>query len=383
MYTMNKSEYRQLMKKYVELNSFSLDKNSPAALHLQLAGELLKQLRALPPNGNNVLPSERALVRQFEINRLTVHRAYAYLLENGLVVRNPDKSLSVASTARRQLQGAFPVIGIILPEKFSAYSRRPMAMEYLKGIIDRGTELGVSTMMLNPPAPGTAKDVTDDFIETHCAKLSGIIHLGDRGLDDDDVLEKILDYTGVPQIFISAYSDRGHIGSVCADITPGMTALCEAIRKKGAKTVGIISKTFDSKRQFVYNFSLRTKQAKEIFESNGLEVSFVRKFPSREDIGIDPEQLPDVLWCFNDDYAKALLKVLERHDIRVPEDVMVCGFDGFATEFEGRKISSVVQQFYTAGYNAVDLVMEHFRFGVTPENKEIKIETFYVSGDTL
>ena len=106
------------------------------------------------------------------------------------LLREADKSLSVAKIARKQLQGNFPVIGVILPEKFSLYVKRQLSLEYLKGIIDRATECGVSAIMLNPPLPGADESVIDDFIATHCASLSGIIHLGSRGYEKDNVLEK-------------------------------------------------------------------------------------------------------------------------------------------------------------------------------------------------
>ena len=371
------------MKKYIELKSFKPDKSSPVALHLQLAKELLKQLRAVSPNSHYVLPSERTLVKQFEINRLTVHRAYAYLLENNLVVKNPDKSLSVANTARRKLQGAFPVIGIILPEKFSEYSKRPIAMEYLKGMIDRTTELGVSTMMLTPPLPGTAAHIVDEFIETHCANTSGIIHLGNRGMENDDVLEKILDYTGVPQVFISGYSDRPHIGSICADVTNGITGMCRAVREKGAEKIGIIFQPQQNLPSFIYNASRRVGQVKFLFEQNGFEVSFVNGFKNAADIKIDTDNIPDVFWCFNDEYAKALMKVLETHGIRVPQDVKVAGFDGVDNLYKKQKISTVRQKFYETGYSAIDLVLEHFKSGITDKNRIVKVETLFVSGDTL
>ena len=345
------------MKKYVELTSFKLDKSSAAALHLQLADELLKQLRALPPNENYILPSERTLVKQFEINRLTVHRAYTYLLENGLVVKNPDKSLSVSRTARKQLQGAFPVIGIILPEKFSAYSKRPIAMEYLRGIIDRATELEVSTMMLTPPPPGSPDDVIADFIETRCAKLSGIIHLGDRGMVDDNVLEKILGYTGVPQIFISGYSDKPHIGSICADVTPGIMELCAELKKHNVKKIGIISRFARTNPYFIYNYIFRTQEAQEIFEKNGFEISFVHTFKSLDEVKIDLNQLPDAIWCYNDEFAKNLITQLNRDNIRVPQDVIVTGFDGFEPEFAGNKIATVFQNFYEIGCSSIDLAL--------------------------
>ena len=105
----------------VSFANYKLDHSSAKPLHLQLKEELLRQLRALPANGEYRLPSERSVVNLFQINRATVHKAYTELLESGLVTRNSDKSLSVVSGAKKQLQGAFPIIGLLVPCRFSDY----------------------------------------------------------------------------------------------------------------------------------------------------------------------------------------------------------------------------------------------------------------------
>ena len=372
------------MKKTVEIRQFRPDKNSPVALHLQLAEELLKELRALSPNDDCVLPSERTLVKELGINRMTVHRAYAYLLDNKLVERRADKSLSVAKTARKQLQGNFPVIGVILPEKFSLYVKRQLSLEYLKGIIDRATECGVSAIMLNPPLPGADESVIDDFIATHCASLSGIIHLGSRGYEKDNVLEKILNYTGVPQVFVSGQSTKPHIGAVCINVKPGITGICRELEKRNVRSIGIITRTGQAESPFIYNFSSRAAEAKEVFEANGFEVKPVAVFPpSQENIEISTDDLPDAFWCFNDNLAGMLIKFLKERGIRVPHDVPVSGFDGVESCFDGMKITTVDHRMYDIGYSAVDLVLEHYEYGVTAENRIKTVDSVFVPGDTL
>ena len=374
------------MKKTVSFTQFKPDKNSPLALHLQLADELLKQLRALSPDVDYVLPSERTLVKELEINRMTVHRAYSCLLEKNLVVKNPDRSLSVTKTARKQLQGSFPVIGIVLPEKFSLYARRPMSLEYLKGIIDRATESGISTIMLTPPEPGCPADVADDFIQTQCAKLSGIIHLGSRGQDNDNVLQKILDYTGVPQLFISGHSSKPHIGSIGIDVAAGIDTLCRKIKEHGLKKIEIIARTMprnNGSNYFTYNYTHRVEQAKTIFEAHGFEISGTETFSTPEEIKVNTDQLPDVFWCYNDEYASGLLAFLKANNVRVPEDVMVAGFDGFDANFEGSRITTIDHRIYDIGYYSVDLILEYYEFGVTEQNRTRMLEARLISGDTL
>ena len=196
-------------------------------LHLQLTDALLRQLRALPGTADRQLPSERFLVTSLKLDRSTVHRAYAELAARGLVVRNPDKSLSIRNDARRKLQGPFPLIGLILPMPFSEYAeyhgRR--SFQYVKGIIDRAEELEISIVMLRMPRKDASDAEVERFIRERCEVLCGLIHLGDRGLPDDRVFQKIVACRRFPQIFISGLSEYSHVGSVYTTVFPAAEEL--------------------------------------------------------------------------------------------------------------------------------------------------------------
>ena len=69
------------------------------------------------------------------------------------------------------------------------------------------------------------------------------------------------------------------------------------------------------------------------------------------------ESLPEVIFCCNDDLAIGIQETLQQHGVRVPEDVMITGFDNREI---GRcvtpRIATVDRDYATVGKTAVDAV---------------------------
>ena len=69
---------------------------------------------------------------------------------------------------------------------------------------------------------------------------------------------------------------------------------------------------------------------------------------------------PDVdgIFAGNDLMAIGALKALQRRNIRVPEDVAICGFDGIAiTQITEPEITTVAQPIYYMGALAADILI--------------------------
>ena len=152
----------------MEFTPIKLRRGADEPLHLQLAEELRRYLL-----DNSVkcefLPSERSLCEQLKLNRSTVHRAYENLLQRGVVRQCPNKKLEVIPGAKKILAGAFPSIGVLLPEKFSLYveHNNGSTLRYLKGIFDRAAERECSIYTLQIPPPETPEKEMRTFIESN------------------------------------------------------------------------------------------------------------------------------------------------------------------------------------------------------------------------
>lgn len=67
------------------------------------------------------------------------------------------------------------------------------------------------------------------------------------------------------------------------------------------------------------------------------------------------DDLPEVVFCCNDDLAVGLQETLQEHGVRVPEDIMVTGFDNREISLRTMpRITTVDRDYFTLGQTALD-----------------------------
>ncbi|MBO4647166.1 MAG: substrate-binding domain-containing protein [Lentisphaeria bacterium] len=384
----------------MEINYQNLrpDRNSPEPLHMQLKNALVREIRALPPNRQFSLKSERELAQMLNLCRPTAHRAYAELEKDGLVQRHPDKSLSVCRDARKRLQPPFPTLGLIVPVKFSQFMRRSVhsVRPYLAGIFDRASELNLSTNIIQLPPEGSDSATVEAFISQMIAPLTGVLHFGMRGTDMDPVLNRVIHYTGVPQILITAYSALPEVGDVTEDLLPGLREAIAYLKRRGLTRIGLLNhyEPFDPHRPLgEINYMARKRPyfieleladnglapAQEHVLNHCLTEDRLKDFLSELR---DRRRLPEVFLCSNDTVAQTVLRTASELGIP-PGTFEVIGIDGklvaggYAGEFP-----TIQVPFYEIGRTAVDLLMKHFHEGICAENRSIRLPTRFITGLT-
>ena len=382
----------------MEINYQNLrpDRTSPEPLHVQLKNALVREIRALPPNRQFSLKSERELAQLLNLCRPTAHRAYAELEREGLVHRHPDKSLSVCRDARKRLLPPFPTLGLIVPVKFSVFMQRSdhSVRPYLAGIFDRASELNLSTNIIQLPPEGSASAMVEAFIEQMIAPLTGVIHFGTRGQDMDPVLKQVMHYTGVPQMLIAAYSILPEIGNVTEDLLPGLREAIGYLKARGLTRIGLLNhhEMFDPDRPLGdINYMARKRPyfiekelasaglapAPELILHHCLRGDRLKRF--LKDCRAE-HRLPEVFFCCNDTVAKAVLRTAA--ELGIPEGTFeVIGIDGkmVAGGYAG-DFPTIQVPFYEIGRTAVDLLMKHFDEGICTDNCSVKLPTRFVTG---
>lgn len=374
------------------------DETLPEPLYLQLAQALKREIRKLNPGECKTLLSERQLSEMLNLNRSTTHLAYVELLNAGLMERCPDKSLAILPDARLKLCGKFPVIGLALPMKFSSYvgSGLRYPMRYIKGLFDRAEERKLSIMTFQLPEPGASQEHISDFINDVCDNLIGIIHLGDRTFDPDKTLSALLNYRGVPQIFISGTTDLAHIGSVFGDPLIGGHQLCRELVKREFSMVGIIRRKprNDEGNPYFHYVSLqRSTIFKQLLDEYGLICrpewqldNFDDSDSARRQLAalVKAGNLPQVFWCVSDTAAWLAIDILSELGVSIPDDISIVGYDG-SSEKEAKPVylTSIEQPFYDLAVTSVDMVLDYFMNGITPENRIKVLPTKLVVNSTL
>ncbi len=79
----------------------------------------------------------------------------------------------------------------------------------------------------------------------------------------------------------------------------------------------------------------------------------------------DKEPLPDAFVCANDEMALGLMETLQESGIRIPRDVLVCGFDNLTSaELSSPRLSTVHTDHSKMDYFAADVLMSKIQVGV-------------------
>lgn len=365
------------------------DHDSVEPLHVQLYQALVREIRALPPDTDTILMSERELSARLKLGRCTTHRAYERLLEDHLVRRRPDKSLAVRRDARVKIRGAYPVIGVLIAINFSdlLLLHDNSIQPYLNGLIGRCSKSNISCIMLRVPEPTASEEEIDSFAEEHFPRLCGIIHLGDLCRETtcrDLVLRRLLCHTEIPQVCISGSLPEDHVGSVCADPAPGLDDMCRTLKKRDFRTAGIIGRRIDNSF-FHYDALEREDVMRSALEHNGIECRFVEKLRDSDCETAIPRILtlpdrPEVLLCHDDRLAHQVMEKATALGLSIPGDLALAGYDCSSEDTFLASVRTFPDQI--AG-TAVDMVMDHFENGVSKRNRTVILKTSFSDGTSL
>lgn len=90
--------------------------------------------------------------------------------------------------------------------------------------------------------------------------------------------------------------------------------------------------------------------------------------------------LPDALICANDSMALAAITMLEQRQCRVPEDIIVTGFDEIdETKSFMPELTTIARPLYESGYQACTLLEQYFHNPKTP-HQTIILDTNFIKG---
>ena len=333
------------MKQDTFIPELSLDRNSTEPLARQIVTGIETALkRQRPASGVRILP-ERQLAELFDIARPTVHRAYEELTERGLLQTAEGKrGIFVADDLRRKLCPPFPVIGVIIPCRFSEFTQQEtqFRLDVISGIIDRASELEHSVMMLQLPGFDASAEEVQNWIGHHAARLEGLIHLGARSIRDDRPLKTILTQNRIPQIFFAGHCNSPAVSEIYCNPAPAIRNLADCLLEQGHRNALLIGHYRPQEEMFQelqYEDITRTHSAFRIFNDAGLTVlpeDHLVGWRTPENLkellraALDRPQPPTVIFTRRDVTAFTVIRLLKELGCKVPEEVSVVGCDGLS-----------------------------------------------------
>ncbi len=96
------------------------------------------------------------------------------------------------------------------------------------------------------------------------------------------------------------------------------------------------------------------------------------------------DERPTAILCSSDDVALGVIDELKTHNIRVPEDISVIGFDGIRTEKHGDvQLGFIKQHLDSIGESAAQEILEQITNKTKQTNKVRYIPTEFILNDTV
>lgn len=299
--------------------------------YLEIAELLRQEILSGKFESAERFPSGEALSRRFGASRPTVERAVRELKRSGLLKARAGSGVYLTELARQ----ASGILGIIAPD----YRRIDFFTDLCDGIVDAGRKAGYHVLCGDEPPPGSANRAkwalaaAQRYAEL---KTAGVfmepVDLVPGATAATDAALRVLSAKKIPVILIdrdylpfprrSKYDLIG-IGNVQAGY-----ALAQHMIDAGAKSIRFITQP-----DFAATIRMRIQGVAQACIENGLKwtKSHVMRVESHseDDIArvLRSARGADAFVCRNDPLAARLLQQLSKAGKKVPDDVMVAGFD--------------------------------------------------------
>lgn len=190
----------------------------------------------------------------------------------------------------------------------------------------------------------------------------------------DDPILAMMRRSRFPCVLLNARDPEGVLPSVRDDVRQGMTELGRHLAEQGHRHVACLhsgTKETPDAEERIDELAKWIDRVESIEAHDGYAAALTRIFA-------EPEP-PTALFGVTDRIAYWLLPILERMEIRVPEDVSVVGYDGLQWPCDSpRRVTSVAVDFKALAAAAVAVLLDG-----PPETKDIVIPTHFQPGATL
>ncbi len=293
----------------------------------QILEELKGQIFGSRFGPSHPFPSESALARAKGVTRNTVHRAYAELRRMGLIEGDPG---AVPRIARRAVSRK---VGLIMPGASYSEFFQPIVGEISRLAQRHGYTLLFGNVASRNPVhrAAQAKRFANDLVEQGvagviCQPLEFIDNAAERNADVLAVLDAarvpvvLIDYDIVPPPSRSRYDLVG-INNFQAG-----SRLAAHLLSVGAKRVDFVMRP-----NCAWSVHARRDGVQAAVLREGRAAAFRALVAEPDDLAALRRHIakgrPDAFVCGNDTVAAKFKQTLSRAGLRVPDDVLLAGFD--------------------------------------------------------
>jgi LacI family transcriptional regulator len=271
----------------------------------------------------------------------------------------------VRNDAARQLRaGRSRSIGLVVLDV-----RNPFFTDVARGAEDRAAEFGLTILLGNSQEDRARESAYLDLFEEQ--RVSGVLL---SPIEEDLPRLERMQRNGTPVVLVDRETRDHSFSSVAVDDVVGGRIGADHLIETGRRRICFIGGPFtirqveDRLRGARHAVAAADGVTLEVIETDALTV-LAGRAAGQGITAREPRDRPDAIFAANDLLAVGILMaLLVRHDLRVPQDVALLGYDDI--DFAAATIvplSSVRQPAALIGYRAVDLLLSEAHGGAARE----------------
>jgi LacI family transcriptional regulator, repressor for deo operon, udp, cdd, tsx, nupC, and nupG len=278
-----------------------------------------KRIKEMIKNGSLVdkIPGERVLARELDVSYMTLRKAVAELVEEGLLYKVSTKGTFVGH--KKNNSRITNNIGFFLDESINEGISSPYYSLVFRSLEEEAAHIGYNILFFS--------DFDDLNPLKNKKKVDGVIICCFPRIEDK--IQEIKNY--VPIVLLDNLAADKSIPSVTIDNFNSCSNSTGYLLSMGHRRIGFVSGLLDSDvckdRLLGYNNALTRFGIK-----NDKELVFRGDYSceSGERAGkyfVSLSDPPSAIVCANDSMAIGAMKVIRESGFRIPEDISIIGFD--------------------------------------------------------
>jgi LacI family transcriptional regulator len=328
-------------------------------LYLQIVDEIKSKIASKEMKAGDKLGSHAELSLAYGVSLITVKKALATLINEGIVFSRVGKGTYVSPRTAESGQNGHPTIGLVIQD-----IRSPFFSRVMHSVEDAAYDLGYHVLLSN--SSGRAEKEEAQIARFREFGVNGLIIASmSHEYHATPTIRKML-HQGLPFVMVSYIADED-IPFVGSDHEQGGYLATDYLVKQGYQQIGYINgergnqvgelrrrgyekvlRDHGRKIDRSFQFNLRMRGERHDYQS-GYEIG--KKFAALR-------QRPDAMFVYNDLSALGFEDAVIERGVRVPDDVAIVGFDDIERgEYAAVPLSTVRQPTTSIGKEAVRLLL--------------------------
>jgi DNA-binding LacI/PurR family transcriptional regulator len=306
-----------------------VDRKKPVLLYQQFAEVIREAIRSGKYKPGEYIPPERQLSSEFNLNRLTVRKGIALLIDEGLLQPLRGRGTFIIGAPQRKDKGSNKSIAYIFIKDFKfPLSRNPYYTEILEGAEDEASKANYSFFLFS--VSYDEKELNKVMRKVIQERFSGVVMVGRLDKQAETVIIELYK-RDIPMALIDKTLDYYNINSIVSDNAKGAYDAVKYLVSLGHKDIAFIGAS--PKKNVTQE---RLRGAEEALSEVGLK--FDPQWVAQSDLHVhggykamsrilESAKRPSAVFAINDETAIGAMRAINEKNLQIPTDISVIGFD--------------------------------------------------------